>query len=358
VDASLYLINPTEGTMVTALNAADGSTRWRAQLAVASDPITSVAAEGSIVYLVTTDGTVSALDAASGALRWCAQAPQLVRATTAGPRPLLAVAQGVVYVTQHGRFNAVTALNASNGRQRWQTTLGGDSFYLFGALQVDAGLVMVTMLQLGTTNGTVTPTSHLVALSASDGSTRWSFQSQEGEFGPALTLANGTAYVVEDFGGECTETDIDAVNEQDGTLLWQVHDRDSCGYVWPVSASGLVFFSYIGRGSSPNVYALDGATGARRWVAVGSGPVADAGMVYVVTGSGNGPPQVQALQASSGAALWNWPGSDDLLDVLAAANGVVYVSNGTSLVALSSAGQQQWQASNLAAPGIRLTLGL
>jgi outer membrane protein assembly factor BamB len=344
--------------MITALNAAGGSKRWSEQFAEENDSITSVAAEGNMVYLVTEDGTVSALDAASGALRWCSRTQQLELSSSAGPIPLLTVAQGMVYVTQHGRFNAVTALDASNGSQRWQKPLGGASLYMFLNVQVDADLVVLTMLQLASTNGAVTSTSTLVALSASNGATRWSFQSQKGPFAPPLTLANGIAYVVEDVGSACPDTYIDAVHEQDGKLLWRAH-QEGCGYIWPVSASGLVFTVPTCKCDSHKVYAFDGATGTQRWVAtlseVGSGPLVDAGVVYVVAGSGNGASQLQALQANSGRALWTWPGA---YSVLAAANGVVYVSDSISLVALSSVGKLQWQAPDLGAPTLRLTLGL
>jgi outer membrane protein assembly factor BamB len=353
VAASLYL---TQGTVVTALNAADGSTRWREQVAVASDPITSVAAMRTVVYLATEDGTVSALDAASGALRWCARAQAVINSTSAGTSSLLAVAQGVVYVT---RFNAVTALDASDGSQRWQTTLGGDSFHNFYTLQLDAGLLVITLQQLMTTNGTVTAPSLLVALDASTGSTRWSLQSQKGQFDFGLTLAQGTVYVVDSIGSACSDNFIDAVREQDGKLLWQVH-QEGCGTVLPASGSGLVFTVPVSRGGLPHVYAFDGATGARRWVApqsssAVSGPLVDAGVVYVVLVGPppDGPEQLQALRASSGAALWTWPG---VLSLFAAANGAVYVAGGTALVALSSAGKQLWQAPNLVEPATTLVL--
>ncbi len=368
----LYL---SDGAALTALNPADGAARWRESVATADDPITSLAMANDVIYLATEDGTVSALNAATGALRWCAKARQLARTTSANIAPLLAVAQGVVYVTEHGLLNAVTALDASNGSQRWQVTVSTADFYSFISLNVDAGLVVVATQELGTVNGTVTPSGTLTALSASDGTKRWNIQSTSGLSYDAVTLADGMVYAVELGESACPDSFLDAVNASDGRRLWRVPDQNGCGWIAPAVASGLVYVGDGGQGGSPRVAAFDAVTGVQRWSAaqpfIVGNVVVDAGVVYVgLMSLSDGSGSVHALKASSGAALWAWPssggasallqtmprssGTDILL--LGAANGAVYVASKTTLVALSSAGQQLWQAPNMAVPGMQLII--
>lgn len=372
--ASLYL---SDGATLTALNASDGSKRWHASAGTANDPITSLAVAGDVIYLATEDGTVSALNAASGALRWCAKTRQVARTTSANIAPLLAVAQGVVYVTEHGQINTVTALDASTGSQRWQVTVSNADFYLFISLNVDAGLVGVATQELKTVNGTVTPGSTLTALNASDGSTRWNIQSTSGLLYDAVTLANGVVYAVELGESVCPDSFLDAVNASDGRRLWRAPDQNGCGWGAPEVAAGLVYVVDGGQGGSQRVAAFDAATGAQRWSAaliplIGSQVVLDSGVVYVgLVSFSDGSGHVRALDARSGAVLWNWPSSGGAsalfqttprssgtgINLLGASNGKLYVALGTKLVALSSAGKQLWQASNLVVPGTQAVVG-
>jgi outer membrane protein assembly factor BamB len=104
-----------------------------------------------------------------------------------------------------------------------------------------------------------------------------------------------------------------------------------------------------------------------------AGSLVDAGVVYVAqAGPANGPSLLHALRASVGTALWTWPqgasvsaalfetmprSSGVALGVMAVATGVVYVEAGTALVALSSAGKQQWRAPDLVVSGTKFALG-
>jgi outer membrane protein assembly factor BamB len=122
---------------VLALDAADGSERWRTDLAapVRADP---VVADGR-VYAGTLAGDLVALDADDGSEAWRASTPRSIH-----QRP--AVADGVVYLLTPRKHEAVMdvyALDAADGERRWHNSVegapagiavAGDRIYVGGGL--------------------------------------------------------------------------------------------------------------------------------------------------------------------------------------------------------------------------------
>jgi serine/threonine-protein kinase len=78
------------------------------------------------------------------------------------------------------------------------------------------------------------------------------------------------------------------------------------------------------------VYALDAATGAKKWMAsiqASTDPGVAGGLVYVGAGDGN----VYALDAATGAKKWAFRGDESSIDCSpVVADGVVYYGSSTS----------------------------
>jgi len=159
----------------------------------------------------------------------------------------------------------------------------------------------------------------LHALDVATGETRWVFGTGSFRFFNSPTVAGGTVYV----GGGDTVFALDAAT---GTKRWSVHRRGS--YASPAVVGGTV---YVGAGDG-KVLALDAATGAERWrfdtrAFVYSSPAVVDGVVYV--GSGDG--VVFAIDATTGAERWRFQTAGELNSVVesspAVANGVVYIGS-------------------------------
>src|SRR5579859_7358911 len=136
---SVYL--STQNGAVLALNASNGTLRWRSQTA------------GKLPALTLADGTLYAaasalyaFSAADGRLLW--QKP------AGGPTAAPIVAEGVVYLVS----DAIYAFNASDGSTRWRAAL---PVTLYSLQAVADGAVYVNTA------------AGLYALNAADGSVRW-----------------------------------------------------------------------------------------------------------------------------------------------------------------------------------------
>jgi outer membrane protein assembly factor BamB len=165
-DGILYVGgNESEDGFMYALDAADGSERWRAELDRLNWP--PAVADGTVY--VSGRGGIHALDAADGSERWSFQ-----KNICTAP----AVLNGTVYVGDYGTFYA---LSASIGSQRWQVDCAP-----YSAPVVDDGTVYV-----GGGDG-------LYALDAADGSEQWRFRTEEPICPPVVV--DGRIYIGGDDG--------------------------------------------------------------------------------------------------------------------------------------------------------------
>ena len=100
--APLSLYVETSDDVFEALNASDGSVRWKADIAAVGGLVSSLAVEQNVVYIVTGQGAISALNAADGALRWCVMVdrdltmPGVPGIARSGGRPAEGVCRRVV----------------------------------------------------------------------------------------------------------------------------------------------------------------------------------------------------------------------------------------------------------------------
>jgi outer membrane protein assembly factor BamB len=143
----------------------------------------------------------------------------------------------------------------------------------------------------------------------------WSFRTGGGVFS-SPAVAGGVLYI----GAE--DGHVYALNAATGAKRWSFPAGTDSS---PAVANGVV---YIGSG---NMYALNAATGARRWTFPAGGiddssPAVANGVVYI--GSDNG--HVYALNAATGDKRWSFHTGGFLFSSPAVVNGVVYIGSGDS----------------------------
>ncbi|MFC4552760.1 PQQ-binding-like beta-propeller repeat protein, partial [Halorussus sp. GCM10023401] len=185
-DGALFAETRTDGdSAFAAVELSDGTERWTyAEVPVADRPFvpTGAAVAGDIVVGTGYDGAVFALDVTDGAERWTFDADGQTREPPT-------VADGTLYVGAYndGRPDAVHALDAVTGEERWRVSVRGFATFL----QV-AGESLVV--------GSHTRSREFVsALDASDGSARWTFETSEQLFRPAVGR-DGRVFVASDAG--------------------------------------------------------------------------------------------------------------------------------------------------------------
>lgn len=246
------------GTVLIGIGPATGTERWRKQF---EEEISAPVLTDQTAYLTVEGvGDVVALDATSGTIEWRESIGEWVHGG-------VAVQDSTVYaVGKTGREGpeVVTALNADNGTVRWQKQLDRS---LGGPPAVEGDTVYV---------------SHgrgLHALNRNDGTVRWEFQ---GHFVSGSERRNfshaGSAPAVRD-GVVCVgspDNRVYAIDTATGEKRWEF-------WTWnnvtgnPVVAGNTVF---VGSDDS-FIYALDIETGNRRWEFDTEGTIDGAGGAVV-----------------------------------------------------------------------------
>jgi outer membrane protein assembly factor BamB/predicted phosphodiesterase len=244
-----------------------------------------------------TTGGVVALDLATGAIKWRTTTSVQVRG---GP----AIAGTTVAAAQVD--GTVLGLDADTGAVRWRSELGAGilpgAAAIFAPPATDAGDILI-----GNQN-------RLAAISATEGAMVWSVnpvpQGQDSEALSAVAVGDGAAFGVFNraLGG------VGAWDRMTGAERWRVEGALTTAInASPVVADGVV---YIVNGMD-EVFALDAATGAKRWqvkldpagfdwgnATVGTPAIAK--QVLVVPTLYH---DLVALDATSGAELWRYAGT-------------------------------------------------
>ena len=178
------------------------------------------------------DGTVVALNIRDGSVRWKFDAKRVVP-------PVAGV--GVVYVTTV--LGGLYALDGATGAVRWHCACGG--------VPVAGDGVVYAAID-----------GHLAALDSATGRVRW----EQTMFGQ-LTLTPDTVYVrvtpIRAQGAPVSST-LYALDPATGTIRWSFA-RTGEGFDPPFSADGAVYFGSHLTANTPNIYAVDAATGAVLW---------------------------------------------------------------------------------------------
>jgi outer membrane protein assembly factor BamB/tRNA A-37 threonylcarbamoyl transferase component Bud32 len=296
-------IHGSDGPSLYALDAADGSERWRTGV---EGWIYSLRAEGGIVVTGTRGGGVQAWDAAGGRLKWERGGAQTeFESPESGP----CVVGGVVYFHGGGRLHA---LDAESGAELWAYPVGGPGapgsmptrpVVVDGAVYVTAG-------------------ARVLALDARTGGERWRFDAPAVMFGPptyvpGAGVTGGGVYVADYLGT------VYALDPVDGRDRWRVatEQRQS---VEPVLAVGGAVM--LGAGSA--LYTLDAVSGTPKWrfaaqaEIVGS-PVAADGRVHF----GSKDHCLYTVDAGGGQLRWKLETGGEITGSPVVSGGVVYASS-------------------------------
>lgn len=306
-----------------ALNASDGSLRWRYHADAVGDGPPTVA--NGVVYFGAQDASTPsgpnpppsflyAVDASSGALIWRVPGHWAVGK--------LIVANGVIYAG--AGESDIAAFRASDGKPLWTNSIGGcstnslasDATYLYVSTVACAG-VLAMRLSDGTggwhsvpslgggapmlADGTIYVGSS--ALRASDGTTARTFRAS-GEYIGTDAVANGTVFI-------SSNVSLSAWNTTTGAQVWQIspqHRQLIYGLAHGVLYTGSSLYVSPNPPYDGHLYAFRTSDGTQLWSALvypvipqnDPLPASLGSTLYVGTLTG----AVVALRASDGATLW------------------------------------------------------
>jgi outer membrane protein assembly factor BamB len=247
-----------------------------------------------------------------------------------GSSPIVAL--GRLYAAVHG--GQVFAFDPSTGGLLWGTSIE-PGFGLTGPA-VSEGVLVVGSAD-----------SNVYSLDAATGDRQWTFDTGFGVFGSPAIL-NGVVYI------GSNDDNLYALDLHTGDLVWQRNLGFATGPMSPAIADDVVYVSTV---FTHKVFALDAATGQKRWSRkltggyVGSGPVVYQGRVFVTTDRGF----LLSLDASTGEVLWRVKGLGDDLRHPAVAGEVVYVGSSLNgMVAVEAAtGALVWRTNGVVYAGGR-----
>lgn len=293
-------IHASDGPSLFALDAADGSERWRTPI---DGWVYAVRADGGTVVSGTRGGGVQAWDAHRGTLRWERGGAQTeFESPDSGPT----VIDRAVYYQGGGHLHAVDALN---GAELWSYPVGEPG----AAGSVPTRPVVadgVAYLTAGT---------HVLALDARSGAERWRFDAPAVMFAPPTYvpgpgISGGGVYVTDHLG---TVYALDPANGRD---RWRVATEPRQSVEPVVVAAGAV---HLGAGAA--LYTLDAVSGTPRWrfaaqdEVVGS-PAVAAGRVHF----GSKDHCLYTVDAQGGQLRWRLETGGEITGSPVAADGVVY----------------------------------
>lgn len=212
---------------VYALNAADGSVRWRTRTGVGVMEGSPQVVNGTVYVAgyAGNSGWVYGLDAADGTIRL---------KTGVGGRVATSVAVGNGLVFAGADDSSVYAISTTDGSIRWKVATGGSI--------VSAPFVAGSVVYAGSDDG------NIYALNVADGSQRWKTRISIANFdgvASAPVVADGALYV------GSRDHAVYALNVADGSIRWR-HLTGGAVYGTPAIANHVV---YIGSDDS-NLYAL------------------------------------------------------------------------------------------------------
>lgn len=268
------------------------------------------------VYFGSDDGYLYSVDLASRVLRWKFETGGLVRS-------IPSIEAGLAYVASDDRY--VYAVRIADGSEAWRADIGdaavnrvspdrNDTVWDFHqSSPVAAGGVVY----VGSAD------SHLYALDAQTGATRWAFETP-GMVRATPLVTDGTVYFGSWMKGLPWYSTVFALDAATGTEKWSFQGAGD--HPTPTLVNGLV---YVG-GRQAFLYALEAATGAPVWSAdfqtswVESTAAYADGRVFVGSSALG---LVQAFDARSGDVRWRFAPSGFPWSSPAVAGGVVYIGS-------------------------------
>ncbi|MFG2293933.1 PQQ-binding-like beta-propeller repeat protein [Streptomyces sp. NPDC048603] len=294
-------IHASDGPSLYALDASDGSERWR----LASDAwVYALRADRGTVLTATRGGGVHAYEAATGQQLWSLTGAQ-TDFETADAAPVLH--DGYAYVWQDARLRA---LDARTGREAWSYPVGD-------AASCGNVPVRVTPAQDG--NVYVAAGTRVLSVDRASGRVRWHFEAPAAflaapAFAPGPAVTGGGVYLADYLG---TVYAIDAATGKD---RWRIATEPRQSTEPVVVADGHV---HLASGSA--LYTLDAVTGTPKWrfaagAEITGAPVVADGRVHF----GSADHCLYTLDAAGGQLRWKLATGGEIAGSPVARAGVVY----------------------------------
>jgi len=260
----------------------------------------AIGSDGTL-YVGSSDKKVYALDGKSGVKNWEFETGDEVLSSPA------IGSDGTVYVGSGDK--KVYALNGKTGAKNWEFDTK-DEVYCSPSIGVDGTIYIGSHGEYSTGSGKYTRTPKFYALDGKTGVKKWGIK-MEGSSASSAIGPDGTIYVGSD--GEYSHISEEynklpkfyALDGATGAKKWEF---ESPGGEWSPPAIGADGTVYVGAGDglSGRFYALDGKTGTKKWGfstgwQVSASPVIGAdSTVYVVSNEG----KVYALNGKTGVKKW------------------------------------------------------
>lgn len=294
-------IHASDGPSLYALDAGDGSERWR----LSTDAwVYAVRAERGTVVTATRGGGVQGWEASNGQKLW-----ELTGAQTDFETPEAAPAlhDGTVYVWQDARLRA---LDARSGRESWSYPVGDAA---------SCGNVPVRVTPAPDGNVYVVAGTRVLSVDRASGRVRWHFEAPAvflapPAFAPGAAVTGGGVYLVDYLG---TVYALDAVNGKD---RWRIATEPRPSSDPVLVANGSV---HLGAGSA--LYTLDAVTGTPKWRFAAGGEIT--GLPAVADGRvhfGSADHCLYTLDAAGGQLRWKLATGGEITGAPVAEAGVVY----------------------------------
>ncbi|WP_137988752.1 PQQ-binding-like beta-propeller repeat protein [Streptomyces vilmorinianum] len=294
-------IHASDGPTLYALDAADGSERWR----LSTDAwVYSLKVDRGTVVTGTRGGGVQGWEASNGAKLWEISGAQTDFETPeAGP----AVHGDTVYVWRDARLQA---LDARTGVERWSYPVGDAA---------SCGNVPVRVAPAEDGCVYVSAGTRVLSIDIAGGHVRWHFEApavflSPPAFAPGPAVTGGGVYLADYLG---TVYALDATTGQD---RWRIA-TESRQSIEPV----LVVDGNVHVGSGSALYTLDAVTGTPKWRFAAGGeligtPVVADGRVHF----GSADHVLYTLDATGGQLRWKLATGGEITGSPVARGGVVY----------------------------------
>ena len=338
VVVSMYLYDLRRTARSPQASVATGKLKWKFQTGdyIFGSPV--IDGDG-VLYIASNDHKLYALNTKTGAKKWDASLPgNAMRSNPAlGP-------DGVLYIGGGEKSGKVYAFDMATGAKVWERQTGVENVTSSPALASDGTLY----IGAGEFNK-----GKMLALDSLTGQIKWSFDTGGEVSGSPAIGTDGTIYFGRQF--EYTSSGqasyVYALDGATGAKKWEFRNATSSpGFEMgpSIGSDGTVYIaarSFVGE-TPDSLYALNGANGQVKWKFTAFDtrgcPCIGDGVVYQPAGDGS----VYALNAANGTKKWEFQtGGECVATPTLDATGTLYFgSKDTNLYAVNAAtGVEKWR---------------
>ncbi|WP_284578355.1 PQQ-binding-like beta-propeller repeat protein [Streptomyces sp. 2P-4] len=294
-------IHASDGPSLYALDASDGSERWRLS---ADAWVYALRADRGTVVTATRGGGVQGWEASNGQKLWELTGAQSDFET---PEAAPVLHDGTVYVWQDARLRA---LDARSGRESWSYPVGDAAA---------CGNVPVRVTPAPDGNVYISAGTRVLSVDRASGRVRWHFEAPAvflapPAFAPGAAVTGGGVYLADYLG---TVYALDAATGKD---RWRIATEPRTSADPVLVAGGNV---HLGAGSA--LYTLDAVTGTPKWRFAAGGEIT--GPPAVADGRvhfGSADHCLYTLDAAGGQLRWKLATGGEIAGPPVAEGGVVY----------------------------------